>query len=105
MLNSATITLYDVKMRYDTPIMNTFGYLQEMIDFFISQPSLEAIIGYRSSEDIQNRISHLMAVSRSGNLSAIERKELDDALSIGMFINLMQARAYEKLSQANVVHS
>ena len=49
----------------------------ELITFLAASPSAEAIMAYRPSQDLQDRLSELLEKNRQGQLSTEENAELD----------------------------
>lgn len=69
----------------------------EVFNFILSSPTLEQIISFRPSDDLQAYISHLLERNREGRLSDAETLELDDAQHLNQFVSRLKAYARIKL--------
>ncbi|MAU11902.1 MAG: hypothetical protein CL607_18900 [Anaerolineaceae bacterium] len=69
----------------------------ELITFLAASPSAEAIMAYRPSQDLQDRLSELLEKNRQGQLSTEENAELDEFLRMNRFMSRLQARAKQHL--------
>lgn len=75
----------------------------EIRDFLTSSPSLEAIVAYRPSEAIQQRVHYLMQAQQNGTISLAERRELAEVKRMKRFLEGIQARAHRRLSEEQAV--
>ena len=69
----------------------------ELSDFIVSQPTLEAISAYRVSPNIQQYIDELLEKNGEDLLSPDERQELENILAIADVMDLAIAKAKLKL--------
>lgn len=70
----------------------------EILDFLISSPTPEQIIGFQTSKALNNRLNDLLDRNNDGRITAEERVELNEFLQIGHFMNMLKIRARKKLS-------
>ena len=71
----------------------------EAVDLLTQEPTPEAIAGFRFSEEIESRISELLARSENGELSLAEEVELDRFGQLEARLQLVKARALVELSR------
>jgi hypothetical protein len=71
----------------------------ELARFLASQPSAEAIIAFHPSPEIAARYYDLLALERSGQVSADEQTELDTYLGVERLVQLIKAEARSRLAQ------
>lgn len=71
---------------------------EEVFEFLVSSPSLEAIIAFRPSETTQQHIRELLAANDEGQLSAEGKIELDEFASVEHFVRMLKAHARVKLA-------
>jgi hypothetical protein len=80
------------------PILNeTYRYI---LKFLTSNPSPQAIIDFKPTPAIQERISELLERNREGQLTPAESAELDEYAHINSSLSLLKARAFKKLKAA-----
>jgi hypothetical protein len=72
---------------------------KEIIDFLASTPTPEDIIAFKPSEQLEQRLSHLLMQNRQDSLTAENRAELDEFLRMNHFMNMLKIRAREKLGE------
>lgn len=65
---------------------------EEVADFLASRPSEEAILAYRPSPQTRERLSKLMARTKTGRLTDEEQWELDQFEHLEMLLQLIKAR-------------
>lgn len=70
----------------------------EIADFWVSQPSLEAIAAYQIPPSIQQYLDHLLAKNAEASLTAEERLEVEKILAITDVMNLAKVKAKLKLA-------
>lgn len=70
----------------------------EALEFLMTQPTPEAIIDFRPSENAQARMSYLLEASRSNQLTATEQVELDENLALGHWMNQLKLKARDELT-------
>lgn len=69
----------------------------EVDDFLTETPTPEQILDFRPSEQAQERMRYLLETNREGYLTAEEQVELDQYLSIDMFVSRLKVKALAKL--------
>lgn len=69
---------------------------REVIEFLSSSPSPQAIIDYKPSTDLQQRMSYLLERNRGVGMTHTEQDELHEFLRLNQFVNLLQARTQER---------
>jgi hypothetical protein len=72
----------------------------EVVSFFASGPSRDAISTFRLSDEAVARVRHLLWKQSAGTLSEEEAAELDDCVHLERLLLLIRARAVEQ--QASV---
>ncbi len=70
----------------------------EVADFWLSQPTLEAVANYRVSTDIQQHIDDLLDKNTSVGLSTDEHLELEQILAVALMMDIAKAKAKLKLA-------
>jgi hypothetical protein len=70
----------------------------EIIDFLASTPTPEAILAFKPSDRLEQRLSDLLEQNRQATLTAEERGELDEFLRMNHFMNMLKIRARQKLA-------
>ncbi len=70
----------------------------EIIDFLASTPTPEAILAFKPSDRLEQRLSDLLEQNRQETLTAEERGELDEFLRMNHFMNMLKIRARQKLA-------
>jgi hypothetical protein len=76
----------------------------DVADFFVSQPTLEAIAANQVSPAIQEYVDELLERNREEGLTAEERLEMEKILAISHLMCLAKAKARLKLAgEANRV--
>jgi hypothetical protein len=71
----------------------------EVDEFLMSQPTPQQIIDFHASPEIAERIALLLENNREGTLTAEERIELDEVLSVEKFIRRLKAKALRRVSE------
>jgi hypothetical protein len=71
-----------------------FRYL---LDFLVSNPSPEAVLNFKPTPEMQERISELLEKNRSGELTPAESTEMNEYVRSDSFISLLKARAFKDL--------
>jgi len=74
---------------------------QYILEFLISQPSAAELLSFGPTATMQARVEHLLERNRSGILSEIEARELDEYIRINHLITMLKARALPYLTPAN----
>jgi hypothetical protein len=75
--------------------MNAIKSYEEIIDFIAAGTTPEAVVAFRPSEVVRQRVADLVARSGDGNISAEEQSELDDYLQLEHIMIMAKARARE----------
>ncbi|MEO8612109.1 MAG: hypothetical protein ABI690_29700 [Chloroflexota bacterium] len=70
----------------------------EITDFLASGPTAEAIIAYKPSEFLDQRLHELLHKNSNDQLTAEERVELDSFLQINHLLTVVTAKARLKLA-------
>jgi hypothetical protein len=70
----------------------------EIIDFLASTPTPEAILAFKPSDRLEQRLSDLLEQNRQETLTAEERGELDEFLRMNHFMNMLKIRARQLLA-------
>lgn len=81
-------------------LLNTSSTYQEILDFLISQPTSEQIIGFKVSETSQSRLQTLLQKNRETPLTQSESAELDLYEQLDTLMGLLKVRAYTTLNAA-----
>jgi hypothetical protein len=66
---------------------------QEVLDFLVSQPTSDQILGYKVSESAQLRLQTLLEKNREAVLSALETSELDLYEQLDSLMTMLKIRA------------
>jgi hypothetical protein len=74
---------------------------EEIIDFIAAGTTPEAVVAFRPSDSVQQRVSELIERSRAGAISAEEQSELEDYLQLEhiMIMAKAQARQHTQLAK------
>lgn len=65
----------------------------EIIDFIAAGTTPEAVVAFRPSEKVQERVAALVDRSKDGTISPEEQSELDDYVQIEHIMIMAKARA------------
>src|SRR5262249_25552631 len=80
------------------PILNeTYRYV---LEFLASAPSPEAILNFKMTAAMQERISDLLEKNREGQLTPAELAELDEYVRIDNLVSLLKTRTFRALKAA-----
>ncbi|MCB9455275.1 MAG: hypothetical protein H6671_04745 [Anaerolineaceae bacterium] len=71
----------------------------EIMDFLLSAPTPQDIIGLRPSPATQERLRYLLDGNRNESLNDAERAELETYLQTEHFVRRLKIRAQEKLAE------
>ena len=66
---------------------------EEIIDFIAAGTTPEALVAFRPSDVVQQRVADLIERSKDGGLSAEEESELEDYLQLEHMMIMAKARA------------
>ena len=65
----------------------------EIIDFIAAGTTPEAVVAFRPSERVQERVAALVERSKDGSISPEEQSELEDYLQLEHIMIMAKARA------------
>ena len=74
-------------------IIETGTVLDEVLDFLVSTPTLEQIVKFRPSEELQARVRDLLDRNGSSTLTAEELEELEEFSRMNHFVSMLKIRA------------
>jgi hypothetical protein len=66
---------------------------EEIIDFIAAGTTPEAVVAFRPSESVQQRVAELVERSKDGSISAEDQSELEDFLQLEHIMIMAKARA------------
>lgn len=66
---------------------------EEIIDFIAAGTTPEAVVAFRPSELVQQRVAELVQRSKDGRISAEDQSELEDYLQLEHVMIMAKARA------------
>jgi hypothetical protein len=69
---------------------------EEVLEFLLSSPTTEQIIGFHASEVAQMRLHTLLEANRQGILTSEERAELEEASQLNHIVMLLKAKANQR---------
>lgn len=72
----------------------------EILDFLVTSPSLQEIIDFKPSPEIEERLTYLLTQNKRDALSEDEQSELDAFLQLNHFVNMLKIRARKKLAES-----
>ncbi len=78
--------------------MNTVKVYEEVIDFIATGTTPQNVVDFRPSAAAQARVEDLLEREKEGELSAMEKSELDHYLQIEHLMRLAKARARDFLA-------
>lgn len=73
--------------------------LDEITDFLALSPTPQEIIAFRPSDDLERRALDLLDKNREGRLTAEERAEMEEFMSMDHFMTLLKAKARLKMAK------
>ena len=81
--------------------MNAGKSYEEIIDFIAAGTTPEAVVAFRPSNAVQQRVAELTQRSKEGSILPEERSELEDYLQLEHIMVMAKARArqYTQLGQ------
>lgn len=65
----------------------------EIIDFIAAGTTPEAVVAFRPSDGVQQRVAELVERSKAGSLSVEDQSELEDYLTLEHIMIMAKARA------------
>jgi len=66
---------------------------EEIIDFIAAGTTPEAVVAFRPSDSVRQRVTELVERSKDGSISTEEQSELDDYLQLEHLMIMAKARA------------
>lgn len=76
------------------PVTEVYKYV---LEFLAHAPSPEAILKFKMTTAMQERISALLEMNRSGHLTPAESAELDEYVRIDNLTSLLKTRTFRAL--------
>jgi hypothetical protein len=73
--------------------------MDEVLEFVLSRPTLEEVIGYTVPDALDQRLHYLLDRNSHDELTLDERSELDEFIRIGHLLRMLKAKARLKLAQ------
>lgn len=73
---------------------------EEISDYFVSRMTPEAIIAFKPSEALDERLHELLDKNSEGTLTSEERAELDHFMQMNHLLILLKAKARHRLASA-----
>lgn len=77
--------------------MSAIKSYDEIIDFIAAGTTPEAVVAFRPSDAVQDRVAELVELSKDGRISAEEQSELEDYLELEHLMIMAKARARQHL--------
>ncbi|MCL4247185.1 MAG: hypothetical protein KJ065_03420 [Anaerolineae bacterium] len=71
--------------------------LDEILEFLAQGPSPQAIVDFKPSEALEQRLEYLLDRNRRDVISPEEQAELDEFLRMNHFMTMLQIRTRKKL--------
>ena len=78
--------------------VSTQAYI-EVVQFLAREPGPAAVADFRFSQDVEQRISTLLARNQEGSLSKAEDVELDRLIQLEENVQILKARALATISR------
>jgi energy-converting hydrogenase Eha subunit F len=72
------------------------SYLEEILDFFASEPTRDQMLKYRPSQQVQVRARELLAKQNRGGITQDEQEELDQFVQAELIMELLAARIHAR---------
>lgn len=79
--------------------MKSVSVVNEVVDFLISQPTMEQILAFQPSEAAQERVRYLLDANRNRTLTAEEQHEMDNISLYGHLVEEVKLRIREKMAE------
>lgn len=80
--------------------MNAAKSYDEIIDFIAAGTTPDALVAFRPSERVQERVTTLVERSKDGTISPEEQSELEDYLQLEHIMIMAKARARQHIQLA-----
>ncbi|MGO4884353.1 MAG: hypothetical protein ACLP59_26560 [Bryobacteraceae bacterium] len=74
---------------------------EEIIDFIAAGTTPEAVVAFRPSDGVEQRVAQLIERSHDGSLSGEEQSELEDYLQLEHIMIMAKARARQHTQLAD----
>ena len=74
-------------------MMSVTKSYEEIIDFIAAGTTPEAVVAFRPSDSVQQRVGELVERSKDGSISAEDQSELEDYLQLEHIMIMAKARA------------
>jgi len=81
--------------------MSTAKSNDEIIDFIAAGTTPEAVVAFRPSDNVQQRVAELVERSKDGSISSEEQSELEDYLQLEHIMIMAKARARQHTQLGN----
>jgi hypothetical protein len=81
----------------DEPALPLNEVYRYVLEFLASNPSPEALLSFRMTSAMQERVSDLLEKNRSGQLTPAESTELDEYVRIDNLVSLLKTRTFRVL--------
>ncbi len=75
----------------------TRNVLDEVTEFLASQPTDEALLEYRFSAELQDRMHYLLDLNGEGELNCCEERELDDYIRANRMMSTLKVKTKLRL--------
>ena len=69
----------------------------DVVSFMIEKKTLEEIITFKPSDDLNNRVTELLTKEKTASITREEKKELDQYMWLEHLMRLAKARARKAL--------
>ena len=81
--------------------MSTAKSYDEIINFIAAGTTPEAVVAFRPSDSVQQRVAELVERSKDSSISSEEQSELDDYLQLEHIMIMAKARARQHTQLGN----
>ena len=81
--------------------MSTAKSYDEIIDFIAAGTTPEAVVAFRPSDSVQQRVAELVERSKDGTISSEEHSELEDYLQLEHIMIMAKERARQHTQLGN----
>ena len=81
--------------------MSTAKSYDEIINFIAAGTTPEAVVAFRPSDSVQQRVAELVERSNDGSISSDEQSELEDYLQLEHIMIMAKARARQHTQLGN----
>jgi len=77
--------------------IRTTNVWDEVLDFLVTQPTLQQIGDFHASEVVDERVGYLLDRNRQGILTAEEKAEMEELRRVNHFAIQLRSRTYRKM--------